>query len=325
MKRRLVQRLFDGPVDIIGDVHGESGALFQLLDRLGYDGNGHHKQGRRLVFLGDLVDRGPDSIAVVKFVMRLVSRGIAQCILGNHELNLLLGEHKHGNHWFYGETEALVRGSTEISFQNMIDPSDHDLRNSFLDFFRTLPVVLERPDLRVVHAMWHDEAVDALRTFDGDVLQAFDFFSEQSVKLQNDLTDPIDIELVIQNGNPVKVCTSGREVRADKEFYAGGKMRQCDRDQWWRNYKAPVPVVVGHYWRKRGSTTPDDLFARAAGSHGMINNVICIDYSVGKRFEERATGVREGSTGTSLGALRVPENVFLFEDGSSEPVSSILV
>ena len=57
----LVGELFDGPLDIIGDVHGECGTLCKLLDRLGYDGNGDHPEGRRLVFVGDLVDRGPDS------------------------------------------------------------------------------------------------------------------------------------------------------------------------------------------------------------------------------------------------------------------------
>ena len=48
-------------IDVIGDIRGECGTLCELLDRLGYDGNGAHPEGRRLVFVGDLIDRGgPD-------------------------------------------------------------------------------------------------------------------------------------------------------------------------------------------------------------------------------------------------------------------------
>ena len=53
----LVKPLFDGPIDIIGDVHGEIGALHSLLTHLGYDSEGDHPQGRRLVFVGDLTDQ----------------------------------------------------------------------------------------------------------------------------------------------------------------------------------------------------------------------------------------------------------------------------
>ena len=56
-----------GPVDIVGDVHGELGALDALLDRLGYV-RGRHPEGRRLVFVGDLIDRGPDSAGVLERV-----------------------------------------------------------------------------------------------------------------------------------------------------------------------------------------------------------------------------------------------------------------
>lgn len=88
----LIGSLFDGPIDIVGDIHGECGALLSLLDRLGYDGQGEHPEGRRLVFIGDLVDRGPDSPGVLRLVRQLVQRKRAQCVLGNHELNLLRGE-----------------------------------------------------------------------------------------------------------------------------------------------------------------------------------------------------------------------------------------
>lgn len=61
----LVQPLFDGPLDIVGDIHGEIDALRSLIRHLGYDDDGTHPDCRRLVFVGDLTDRGPDSPAVV--------------------------------------------------------------------------------------------------------------------------------------------------------------------------------------------------------------------------------------------------------------------
>ena len=99
----LIQPLFDGPLDIVGDVHGEIEPLRSLLGHLGYGGDGEHPQGRRLVFVGDLTDRGPDSPAVVDLVQRLIASGRAQCVLGNHDLNILLGHRKHDNNWFFGE------------------------------------------------------------------------------------------------------------------------------------------------------------------------------------------------------------------------------
>jgi hypothetical protein len=68
---------------------------------LGYGAKGVHPAGRRLVFVGDLTDRGSDSPAVLQFVRTLMDRGLAQCLLGNHELNLLRQETKAGNGWFF--------------------------------------------------------------------------------------------------------------------------------------------------------------------------------------------------------------------------------
>ena len=82
-KRELV-----GPFDIIGDVHGCRAELETLLDRLGYVG-GAHPDGRTAIFVGDLVDRGPDSPGVLRLVMSMVAAGSALCVPGNHEAKLL--------------------------------------------------------------------------------------------------------------------------------------------------------------------------------------------------------------------------------------------
>ena len=71
--------------DIIGDVHGCYDALRRLCEALGYDEGFHHTDGRVPVFFGDLIDRGPESVRVLRLVCRLVSQGRAKLALGNHD------------------------------------------------------------------------------------------------------------------------------------------------------------------------------------------------------------------------------------------------
>ncbi len=88
-----------GPFDIIGDVHGCREELLILLEQLGYVVTHahrdqprigiHHPKGRRLIFVGDLCDRGPDSPGVLRLVMDAVSQGAAYCVPGNHDDKLL--------------------------------------------------------------------------------------------------------------------------------------------------------------------------------------------------------------------------------------------
>lgn len=89
-----------GPFDIIGDVHGCFDELVELLARLGYqvsdsddpDSFGYsvsHPQGRRVVFLGDLVDRGPGIVPVLRLAMSMVRGGTALCVPGNHDMKLM--------------------------------------------------------------------------------------------------------------------------------------------------------------------------------------------------------------------------------------------
>jgi protein phosphatase len=113
-----------GPFDVIGDVHGCRAELEELLGRLGYvlvrDGAGHpvdavHPAGRRAVFVGDLVDRGPDSPGVLRLVMGMVAAGTALCVPGNHENKLvraLRGRNVQVSHGL-AETLAQLQGETE--------------------------------------------------------------------------------------------------------------------------------------------------------------------------------------------------------------------
>jgi hypothetical protein len=131
-----VQPLFPGPIDIVGDIHGEIDALGSLLGHLGYAEDGRHAEQRRLVFVGDLTDRGPDSPAVVNLVSSLMESERAQCILGNHELNILLGQKKHGNAWLHGaDQEVLDESGAGIRQQ----PADEATRSKTLELFKRCP------------------------------------------------------------------------------------------------------------------------------------------------------------------------------------------
>jgi protein phosphatase len=83
-----------GPFDIIGDVHGCYDELAGLLGKLGYaiDSGGasaRHPEGRTAVFVGDLVDRGPATPAVLRLVMGMTAEGSGVSVAGNHEVKLV--------------------------------------------------------------------------------------------------------------------------------------------------------------------------------------------------------------------------------------------
>lgn len=81
-----------GPFDIIGDVHGCFDELSTLLADLGYEVSenvARHPDGRKLVFLGDIVDRGPKIVDTLKLVMESVEAGTALCVPGNHDMKLM--------------------------------------------------------------------------------------------------------------------------------------------------------------------------------------------------------------------------------------------
>ena len=116
-----------GPFDVIGDVHGCRAELEQLLTELGYTlerdaagrpADARHPAGRRAIFVGDLVDRGPDTPGVLRLVMGMVAAGTAFCVAGNHEVKLvkaLRGKNVRRNHGLDASMEQL-EGETECVF-----------------------------------------------------------------------------------------------------------------------------------------------------------------------------------------------------------------
>uniref|UniRef100_A0AAU1ZU08 Polynucleotide kinase-phosphatase n=1 Tax=Streptomyces sp. NBC_00093 TaxID=2975649 RepID=A0AAU1ZU08_9ACTN len=132
-----------GPFDIIGDIHGCAAELESLLGKLGYE-DGVHPAGRTAVFVGDLVDRGPDSPGVLRRVMSMVGTGNALCVPGNHE-------NKYGRH-LKGRKVQHTHGLAETIGQ-MEEESD-EFRSQVREFIDGLVshYVLDGGRLVVCHA-----------------------------------------------------------------------------------------------------------------------------------------------------------------------------
>jgi hypothetical protein len=343
----------DGPLDVIGDVHGELDALHSLLAHLGYDVDGGHPDGRHLVFVGDLCDRGPDSPGVIALVKRLIESGRALATLGNHEINLLRGDRKDGNDWFWSDYNAR-----DAKYEPRVHlPADQ--RDAVIGFLRRLPLALERADLRVVHAAWDQASIAQLRTADPALSRVEHFLRWDAdaealidtrgigeaarveyAEYRERLVDPFQpvpmlvataqVDELRQMANPIRVVTSGIERGAARPFFASGHWRFVERIRWWDEYDDSVPVIVGHYWRQfarvdRASLgkTEENLFTDLAPTawHGLHRNVFCIDFSVGGRFLERPLDA-DIVPRSRLGALRWPERQLVLDTGETLATSA---
>ncbi|QDY81316.1 polynucleotide kinase-phosphatase [Streptomyces qinzhouensis] len=121
-------RHLTGPFDIIGDIHGCSSELDTLLTKLGYE-NGAHRDGRTAVFVGDLVDRGPDSPGVLRRVMSMVASGNALCVPGNHENKL--GRYLKGRN--VQHTHGLAETIAQLEQEDEKDPAFRERVREFID------------------------------------------------------------------------------------------------------------------------------------------------------------------------------------------------
>ncbi|MGY5121104.1 polynucleotide kinase-phosphatase [Streptomyces sp. 900105755] len=132
-----------GPFDIVGDIHGCASELESLLAKLGYQ-DGVHPEGRTAVFVGDLVDRGPDSPGVLRRVMSMVGSGNALCVPGNHE-------NKYGRH-LKGRKVQHTHGLAETIEQ--MDGESEEFRAQVREFIDGLVshYVLDGGRLVVCHA-----------------------------------------------------------------------------------------------------------------------------------------------------------------------------
>ena len=277
--------------DLIGDIHGEAPTLRALLEKLGYQdtATGYaHPDNRVAIFVGDLVDRGLWQREVIHIVRSMMDSGGALCVMGNHEFNAIaygtvgpngrpLREHSAKNVKQHKEFLAAFEGS-EAEYQDT------------LEWLRTLPLWIDLPEIRVIHACWDRQAIDFLLARYGKPV----------------LTD----ELLVQASTwgtkeylALETLLKGKEISLpDGAFYQDkeGTLRTVMRTQWWGStgsyrdcymgpeearYNIPdvpivgdplvhysrdeIPVFIGHYWLD-GVPKP------------LANNIACLDYSVAK-------------------------------------------
>ncbi|MFD9907655.1 polynucleotide kinase-phosphatase [Streptomyces sp. NPDC059063] len=135
-----------GPFDIVGDIHGCASELETLLGELGYV-DGVHPEGRTAVFVGDLVDRGPDTPGVLRRVMGMVEAGTALCVPGNHENKL--GRYLKGRK--VQHTHGLAETIEQLDGEDTKDPEFRARVRTFVDGLVS-HYVLDEGRLVVCHA-----------------------------------------------------------------------------------------------------------------------------------------------------------------------------
>jgi len=155
--------------DIIGDVHGQADALVALLRQLDYEERGEvwrHNE-RSVIFVGDFIDRGPKQVESIMIVRRMIDAGVALAVMGNHDFNAVAwylpdpsnpGDHLRSH--FSNEYGAKNRRQ-HAEFLREVErhPSLHE---EIIDWVLTLPLWLDLPGLRIVHACLHSRFIEYL-------------------------------------------------------------------------------------------------------------------------------------------------------------------
>ena len=155
--------------DIIGDVHGCADKLTTLLKKLGYTHSGgayRHAAQRQVVFVGDLIDRGVSQLESVAIPRAMVEHGTAQMVIGNHEFNAVAFATRTADDTEWCRPHSAKNRRQHQTFLDAIEFGSATHR-SILDWFTSLPLWLDLGGVRVVHACWHDDSIEHLRTHVG--------------------------------------------------------------------------------------------------------------------------------------------------------------
>lgn len=151
--------------DLIGDIHGHARPLENLLTQMGYrEGpSGWAHPERTAVFLGDFVDRGPDQKRVIDIARTMVEAGNALAVMGNHEFNAVSfatpAPDRPGE---FLRPHTSKNREEHQAFLEQLDAGS-DTYHDTLAWFRTLPIYLDLPGFRVVHACWDAAQIEALQ------------------------------------------------------------------------------------------------------------------------------------------------------------------
>jgi hypothetical protein len=278
--------------DLIGDIHGHSEPLIELLTKLDYqlaDGVYRHPE-RQVIFLGDFIDRGPNQRDVIDIVRPMIDGGSALSVMGNHEFNAIA--------WFTADPddpESHLRVHSEKNrgqhraFLKVYDGADDYA--DLIKWFRTLPMWLDLPGLRVVHACWDDSLVAYLSDnypslnayLDDELLVAASRSGSDEFEAVETLIKGKEIEMPNgqtfpdKDGNPrhhIRMKWWDASARTYRDAFLGPDSAlshipddPIDVDHLIEYSSDEPPVFIGHYWM---DTEPALL----------APNVACLDYSV---------------------------------------------
>jgi hypothetical protein len=283
--------------DVIGDIHGQAEKLHGLLKQLGYreTSGAYRHPDRTALFVGDLIDRGPQQIDSIMTVRRMVDAGSAMAVMGNHEFNAIAWHTPHPCR----EHDFLRTHSGELGRRNRAQheafllevEGDLNLHQEIIDWFLTLPLWLDLPGLRVVHACWHQGYVDELRTQLTDTNQ----LSKEFMVLAS-TCGTLEFRAIEALTKGLEVNLPDGHMFHDKD----GHVRHNVRIRWWDShattyralalmddalrqnlpetaiaddvrcpYDDAKPVLFGHYWMKGVPQVQSPLFA-------------CVDYSAAR-------------------------------------------
>lgn len=149
--------------DLIGDIHGHHKKLISLLARLGYQLQGkgfYHPQGRKVIFLGDYIDRGPQIREVLHTVRAMVDAGEALAIMGNHEFNAVTYHTPDGHGGWLRERSGRNVKSHAATLTTFADKEAEWAE--WIEWFKLLPMYLDLGPLRAVHAAWDARYIEIL-------------------------------------------------------------------------------------------------------------------------------------------------------------------
>lgn len=278
--------------DIIGDIHGHADKLEQLLQKMGYkrkNGVYSHPEGRKVIFVGDFIDRGPKIRETLHLVHDMVESGNALAVMGNHEYNAVCFHTPHtevGEGFFRKHSTKEIEQHLETLRQFKNYPNEWD---EFVEWFRDLPLFLDLPECRVVHAYWNDEHISWLNKHYYGLSSEFlslctkketDHYKiiEETLKgVEGKI--PNGLSFFDKDGNKREECRlrwwiTKRNVYGDVFIECpddiAGKLLNDDLKL--TDYQGDVPVFFGHYW----------LTAKPKKENPKC---VCLDYSVAKGGE----------------------------------------
>ena len=278
-----------GPFDLIGDIHGHFDSLVALLEKLGYRkfGSGYRHPVRKVIYLGDFIDRGPAQREVIETVRSMMDQGDALAVMGNHEFNAIAYATRHPVTNEYLREHGGKKEAQHTAFLAEYAPGSAAYRDA-IAWFRTLPLWLDLGNLRVIHACWDlnmitragapwltDELlVSASKKGIPEHEMIEILLKGKELKLPEGNSFP-DAEGVKRHDIRVrwwdKGATSYREAYIGPEFARTHIPEDDIKGLHLVEYshEAP-PLFLGHYWLEG---TPKPLAA----------NIACLDYGVAKR------------------------------------------